>query len=226
MREKSILMVFVVFCAAVLSGVAFYASSEGFDPLSSLTISGGGKDERHEQTPQPDRSINKVDQQRPKTFKNLAKADIRDFFDLSIPMDQPHMPESYIVSWATLVISDVMSFSHRNYAEHMATADDYFTKDGWESFKTLMERTRMMQTVKDNQYSVVTAPIGGPQLRTTVVSQGIRNWNILVPVIISYQGPRGAQDMKALLNLMIVRSANRKHSYGLAISQLLVTVQK
>ena len=227
MREKSILMVFLVFCAAVLCGVAYYASGSSFSPMTGLAIFGGGSDEKHQETPEPDRSLNQFDpHQRPKNFKDLGRQDVSHFFDLSIPMDQPHMPDHYVVTWATLVISDVMTFDHLHYAEHMARADDYFTAEGWDSFKYLMERTRMLGTVKENQYKVVTVPSVGPQLEHTNVTQGVRYWNILLPVVMSYQGQRRKQDVRAFLSLEIVRSAQKRHPYGLAINSLLVTVKK
>ena len=68
------------------------------------------------------------------SYLDLANQDVSEFFNKNIPLDQPNMPETYLLTWVALVVPDVMTFGFNDYKVRLGKASDYFTDKGWDSF--------------------------------------------------------------------------------------------
>jgi intracellular multiplication protein IcmL len=150
----------------------------------------------------------------------LARENVSEFFDKTIPLDKPNMPNTYILAWASLALSDIFTFGFNNTDFRLGLASNYFTEPGWEDFAKILKDRKIIDNIRRQQQIVTASPNTAPILQSENVVNGIRQWVIQVPMNLTYQAGSKVMNSKVLVTLVIVRSADPKYPYGIAINQM------
>ncbi len=149
----------------------------------------------------------------------LANRDVSEFFKKDIPFDKPNMPETYMLTWATLAVIDTMTFSFNDNKKRLSMASRYFTDDGWKSFTAGLKRSRAVEKIEVQEMMITAAPKGAPVINSRGVKNGRFQMVIELPLVLNYLSGAKSISQNMLVSVVIVRSDEEKHPYGVAIKQ-------
>lgn len=172
----------------------------------------------------PDRS-GKIDPRRLEGFKRnyltLMRQDVHKFFDYDIPLDEPNLAPSYIRTWVALAMPDTLTFSHFDYKWRLSMASRYFTDNGWSDFTAKLKRARILETIEANRQMLTTAPRGAPIIQSMGVVSGRYQWVVQFPLTQTYLSGAKTSNHSLLVTVVVRRSDDKKHPYGIAIEQFI-----
>lgn len=136
-----------------------------------------------------------------------------------VSLDQPNLSAPAIVSWTAQAASETMTFGFHDFRRRLQESSRHFTRRGWESFTRALQTSGIIDAVTQNRQVLTATPRGAP----TLVSEGIVNgryeWQIEVPMLISYEFGSGNQQTQITLRLLVVRVPQLENANGVGIEQ-------
>lgn len=136
-----------------------------------------------------------------------------------VPLSQPNLSTPAMMSWAAQAATEVMTFGFNDYRRRLQEASRNFTRTGWESFSTALQRSRIIEMVEANQQVVTAAPKGAPILLSEGVEEGRYQWQIQLPMIVTYQSGAKTTNTNLLVTIVIVRVPRLESTNGIGIEQ-------
>lgn len=137
------------------------------------------------------------------------------------PLGESGVTTPVLLNWASEAIAETMTFGFNDYKRRLQGSSRYFSKKGWASFTTALERARILEMVEANQQVVSAAAQGAPVLVSEGVKDGVYTWNVQVPTVLTYQSGARTRSDRLLVTLVIKRSSLPENDKGLAIEQWL-----
>ena len=136
-----------------------------------------------------------------------------------VPLSEPNLSTPALMSWVAQSTTEVMTFGFNDFKRRLQEASRNFTKTGWESFTSALQRSRILEMVEENQQVVTAAPQGAPILQQEGVVQGRYQWVVQVPITVTYQS--GAQRRSDFYNVtvVVVRVSRLESPNGVGIEQ-------
>jgi intracellular multiplication protein IcmL len=123
------------------------------------------------------------------------------------------------MSWAAQSATEVMTFGFNDYRRRLQEASRNFTRRGWESFTQALQRSRIIEMVEAQQQVVTAAPQGAPIIVSEGLSAGRYQWQIQMPLVLTYQSGSRTRSDSLLVTLVIVRVPRLESSNGVGIEQ-------
>lgn len=139
-----------------------------------------------------------------------------------LPMQQltePNLSVRALTSWSAQTATEVMTFGFNNYKYRLQEASRNFTDEGWESFSKALVRSKVIDKVTKNQQIITAAPAGTPILVAEGLYKERYQWQVQVPLVITYQAGSKVSSSAMIVNLLIVRLPNMTSSNGIGIQQ-------
>ena len=136
-----------------------------------------------------------------------------------VALDEPNLSTPALMSWTAQAATETMTFGFNDYRRRLQEASRNFTRVGWASFTTALERSRIMEMVEANQQVVTAAPSSAPVLVSEGVVNGRYQWQVEVPMIINYQAGSQTRAARIILTLLIVRVSKLESPNGVGIEQ-------
>lgn len=136
-----------------------------------------------------------------------------------VPLSQPNMSVPALVSWAAQASTEVMTFNFNDYRRRLQESSRNFTRRGWESFTQALQRSRIIQSVDENQQIIFAAPQGAPVLKSEGVVAGRYQWIIEFPLVLTYQSGNRVRNDSLLVTLVVVRVPRLESPNGVGIEQ-------
>ena len=136
-----------------------------------------------------------------------------------VALDEPNLSTPALMSWTAQAATETMTFGFNDYRRRLQEASRNFTRVGWASFTTALERSRIMEMVEANQQVVTAAPSSAPVLVSEGIVNGRYQWQVEVPMIINYQAGSQVRAARIVLTLLIVRVSKLESPNGVGIEQ-------
>lgn len=136
-----------------------------------------------------------------------------------VPLSQPNLSTPALMSWSAQAATEVMTFGFHDYRRRLQEASRNFTRQGWESFKAALEKSRIIEGVETNSQVVTAAPRGAPILQNEGVVQGRYQWIVQIPMVLTYQSGSKTRSDQLIVTLVIVRVSRLDSPSGLGIAQ-------
>ena len=136
-----------------------------------------------------------------------------------VALNEPNLSTPALMSWAAQAATEVMTFGYHDYRRRLQEASRNFTRTGWASFTTALEKSRIMEMVDANQYVVTAAPTSAPVLLEEGVVDGRYQWRIEVPIVVTYQAGAQKRADNFILTLLVVRVSKLESPNGVGIEQ-------
>ena len=118
-----------------------------------------------------------------------------------LPLDQPNMSTPAIMSWVSQAATEVMTFGFHDYQRRLQDASRHFTRLGWESFTTALQKSRIIEGVESLQQVVTAAPASAPILLQEGIFNGRYRWVVKLPLTVTFRS--GSQSTTSNLNVTI-----------------------
>lgn len=135
------------------------------------------------------------------------------------PLDVPNMDTPALLSWVATAVSETMTFSYLNYQKEMQNNSKNFTKQGWETFTTALQRSHILDSVQAQQQIVTAQPRSAPILIQRGVLNGRYRWILQMPLLVKYQGAKETRTDNLQLQLVIERVPSLENPAGVGIAQ-------
>lgn len=136
-----------------------------------------------------------------------------------VPMDKPNMSTAALMSWVAQASSDVMTFGYHDYQRRLQQSARFFTKSGWESFTSALQKSRILDAVRAQQQVVSAVPSSAPVLVQQGVLNGKFRWIIQLPISVTYKSAENSRTDKLKLNLVVERVPSLENPNGVGIQQ-------
>lgn len=136
-----------------------------------------------------------------------------------VALNEPNLSTPALMSWVAQASTEVMTFGFNDYRRRLQEASRNFTRKGWESFTQALQRSRIMEMVEANQQVVTAAPQGAPIVISEGMVAGRYQWEVQLPLVVTYQSGAKTRSDSLLVTLVIVRVPRLENSNGVGIEQ-------
>jgi intracellular multiplication protein IcmL len=136
-----------------------------------------------------------------------------------VALNEPNLSTPALMSWSAQAATEVMTFGFNDYKRRLQEASRNFTRIGWASFTSALEKARIIEMVEANQQIVTAAPTSAPVLIQEGLVDGRYQWQIQVPMVVTYQAGSATRADKLLVTLLVVRVPKLESPNGIGIEQ-------
>jgi intracellular multiplication protein IcmL len=163
-------------------------------------------------------------------YMNSAKAQDRYFATTAdgritsmVPLELPNMGTPALLSWAAAAGTEVMTFGDRDYQRKLQYSSRHFTRNGWGTFATMLQKSRIIESMVAQHQSASAEERGA-----VVVKQGVFNgkyrWVVNLPMTVKYQSDTNPRTDNMTVTLVIDRVPSLENPSGLGIEEWSSTV--
>lgn len=117
-------------------------------------------------------------------------------------LDHQNLSDSELFAWLVEAAMDTMSFGFHDFQRRLQGSTQYFTRDGWESFASMLQEMRLIETLEQGQMVVSMVPRSAPIVIQRGVVEGRYRWVIDMDFNVTLQG-RGQQNSTRPLRLRL-----------------------
>lgn len=136
-----------------------------------------------------------------------------------VGLNEPNLSTPALMSWVAQAATEVMTFGFNDYRRRLQEASRNFTRRGWESFTSALQRSRIIEMVEANQQVVTSAPRGAPVLQSEGAVAGRYQWVVQVPLVVTYQSGQRTKNDNLLVTVVVVRVPRLETPNGVGIEQ-------
>ena len=136
-----------------------------------------------------------------------------------VALNEPNLSTPALMSWSAQAATEVMTFGFNDYKRRLQEASRNFTRVGWASFTGALEKSRILEMVEQNQQVVTAAPRSAPVLVSEGMSNGRYQWQVEIPMVITYQAGSQTRADNLIVTLLIVRVSKLESANGVGIEQ-------
>lgn len=136
------------------------------------------------------------------------------------PISEELPPES-VREWTSRALVQAFSFDFANYRRQMNEMESLFTPDGYKGYLESLERSKIRDYVKSENYVVTGIVTDVPAIVRKGVSDGRFTWVLRVPLIVKYQAGGSEIQQNLLATVIAVRVPRTESPSGIAINNIL-----
>lgn len=136
-----------------------------------------------------------------------------------VPLNQPNMTRAALMSWVSQAATDVMTFGFHDYQKRLQESSRHFTRRGWESFTKALQKSRIIESVEENQQVVTATPRSAPILLQEGVFAGKYRWIVQLPLMVTYRSGSRSRTDNLMVSITIERVPTLESTNGVGIEQ-------
>ena len=136
-----------------------------------------------------------------------------------VALTEPNLSTPALMSWVAQATTEVMTFSFSDYRRRLQESSRHFTRRGWESFTTALQKARIIESVEANSQVLTAAPRGAPILQSEGVVAGQYQWVVQIPIVLSYESGSRKRSDSWIVTLVVVRVPRLESPNGVGIAQ-------
>lgn len=136
-----------------------------------------------------------------------------------VALSEPNLSIPALMSWSAQATTEVMTFGFNDYKRRLQESSRNFTRVGWVGFTNALEKSRIIEMVETNQQVVSAVPASAPILVNEGIVAGRYQWQVQVPMVITYQAGAAVRVDRMIVNLTVVRVPKLESSNGVGIEQ-------
>ena len=136
-----------------------------------------------------------------------------------VSLSQPNLSSPALMSGVAQASTEVLTFGFHDYRRRLQESSRNFTRTGWESFTTALERSSILEMVQNNRQVVTAAPRAAPVLLWEGLENGRYSWRIEIPLIVTYQSGSQRKTDSLRVTLTVVRVPKLESPNGVGIEQ-------
>jgi len=136
-----------------------------------------------------------------------------------IPLSKPKYSNIQIRNWAAEAAVSTYSYDYVNQRKALEQNSHYFTPHGWSNFVQALRQSNSLDTVVKRKMIVSAVPIDTPVILQQNQLNGIYNWRIQVPLLVTYQNSDAKTQVPLDVQLLIKRRIAYDGSDSVGIEQ-------
>jgi intracellular multiplication protein IcmL len=135
----------------------------------------------------------------------------------------PHQSFKNVSGWIVDAVSVAYSFDFLNYDKQVKKAAYYFTPEGYNTYLTALEVTKIQKEVVGKKLQISLIPLQNPILVNGGTFGETQFWRFKLPVLVSYYGGKEPVIKKLMVELLVLRVPAHENYKGLAIAEFNMT---
>lgn len=143
-----------------------------------------------------------------------------------VPLEQPNMGTSALLSWVAQAGTEVMTFGYHDYQRRLQSSSRHFTRHGWETFAAALQKSRTIESVEASKQVVSAQPRSAPILIREASINGKYHWMVDLPLSVRYQSGDQSREDSLTVHLVIQRVPSLENPNGVGIEQWIAEVQQ
>jgi len=136
-----------------------------------------------------------------------------------ISLIQPNLSTPALLSWVAQATTETMTFGFNDYRRRLQESSRHFTRRGWDSFTTALQRGRIIESIEGQDQVISAAPRGAPVVQSEGVYGGRYQWVVQIPMILTYTSGAKSRADNWVVSIVIVRVPRLESPNGVGISQ-------
>lgn len=136
------------------------------------------------------------------------------------PLDQPGLETNELLNWITEAMMESYTFNFVDYNTVIDAAKVYYTKEGYESYKTVLDTTKITEAVTTNKLVLTGIATDAPQLLLEKPFAGRYMWKIKIPMRLRYQNVRTDFNSAVDVTVIVMRVPTTESPNGVLILKL------
>ena len=136
-----------------------------------------------------------------------------------VPLDRENMNISALMSWVAQAATETMTFGFHDYQRRLQQASRHFTRRGWESFATALQKAGIIESVTAQQQVVSAEPRAAPILVQQGVINGKYRWLITLPLRVTYRAGMQSRTDNLKVTMVVERVPSLENPAGVGIEQ-------
>lgn len=136
-----------------------------------------------------------------------------------ISLIQPNLSTPALLSWVAQATTETMTFGFNDYRRRLQESSRHFTRRGWDSFTTALQRGRIIESIEGQSQVISAAPRGAPVVQSEGVLGGRYQWVVQIPMILTYTSGAKSRSDNWVVSIVIVRVPRLESPNGVGISQ-------
>lgn len=136
-----------------------------------------------------------------------------------VALSEPNLSRPAVLSWAAQSASETLTFGFHDYRRRLQEASRHFTRKGWGSFVKALQDSGMIESVETNRQVLSAAPRSAPTILSEGVLNGVYQWQVELPMMVTYQIGQQQRNVGMNVRLLIVRVPKLESPNGLGIEQ-------
>ena len=136
-----------------------------------------------------------------------------------LALSEPNLSNPALLSWVAQAATEVMTFGFHDYQNRLQESSRYFTTQGWVSFSTALDNSRIIETIEQSQQVVTAAPRSAPIILQESVVNGQYQWSVQLPMKLTFQSGSKVDSRNWIVTINVVRVPQLGNPNGLGIKQ-------
>lgn len=136
---------------------------------------------------------------------------------VDIAMDKANATSDEVLGWSQDKLLEIYSYNFMNYQDVVKYIKDFFTQPGYDSYLKALEDSKNKEVLQQQKLIVHAIPAGGAKIEKEGAVDGIYEWEIKVPLLVSYVNDKGTVNRKLDVELVVVRLPLEQSPRGYAI---------
>ncbi len=142
-----------------------------------------------------------------------------------VALDSPIVDDTELLQWTVSAVLAPYSVNYHDYPVQLNTAGRRFTPSGWNSFATAFKETGNLDAMKRARLLCYAQMDRAAIIRETKVIGGRLAYDVQFPIKQTCQNTQQEVTSRLMMTALVVRTEVQDHPDGLAIEQLVATVQ-
>lgn len=136
-----------------------------------------------------------------------------------IPLSEPNLSRPALLSWAAQSVTETLTFGFNDYRRRLQESSRHFTRRGWGSFVKALDDSGIIEAVEKNRQVITAAPRSAPTILAEGVMDGVYQWQVEMPMMMTYQFGQTQRNMVLNIRINIVRLPKLESPNGIGIEQ-------
>lgn len=132
-------------------------------------------------------------------------------------LEDPNLNNEALLAWVQQAVVDVLTFGFNDYNKRFEYSMRYFTPEGWVTFGTTLQTSRLMAEVVQYQQILTAIPRSPPQIIAWGYKNGRFSWDIAAPVIMTTRAGKNRNIAAVTVILTVVKLPTSENPRGIAI---------
>lgn len=136
------------------------------------------------------------------------------------PLDQPTIAQNVLFNWVTEAMLTISSFNFMNFQQVIQKSAEYFTPEGYESYKAVFQDSKIQEYVINNKLILIGTPTGAPQITKEGVFADRYLWKMTMPILFQYRNVHTSSNEQVTATLLIMRVPTSESANGILIRKI------
>lgn len=136
-----------------------------------------------------------------------------------VPLSEPNLSRPALLSWAAQGATETLTFGFHDYRRRLQESSRHFTRSGWASFVKALQESGIIEAVEENRQVISAAPRSAPTILSEGVLNGVYQWQVEMPMMVTYQFGQTSRSVSMNIRLTIVRVPKLESPNGVGIEQ-------